>query len=74
MRINHVALRVIRELTGKSVADLARDAEIDRSNLTHIEAGRRRGTPRQARSIADALGVPIQAIAVMEPADTEAVA
>lgn len=71
MRINHAALRVIRERTGLSQTLAAEKAEIDRANYAHIEAGRRPGTPEQIKAIAVALQVPITAI--IENAVPEAV-
>lgn len=64
MRINHQALRVIRERSGFTQAETARLAEIDRPNYAHIEAGRRKGTPEQIVSIASVLKVPVTAIIV----------
>lgn len=62
MRLNHSALRVIRERTGVSQSKIAELAEIDRPNYAHIEAGRRRGTPEQIKAIANALQVPVDAL------------
>lgn len=72
MRINHSALRVIRERTGYSQTKLAELSEIDRANYAHIEAGRRPGTPEQIKSIATALQVPVDAL--LGPARVEVVA
>ncbi len=69
MRINYLALRVIRELSQLTQTQLAAAADIDRPNYAHIEAGRRRGTPEQISHIAVALRVPIGAIAVMAGED-----
>jgi len=65
MLINHHALRVIRDLSGLTQTQVASDAEIDRPNYAHIEAGRRKGTTAQARAIAKAIGVPVLAIATV---------
>ncbi len=62
MRLNHDALRVIRERTGKSQTAVAADASIDRANYAHLEAGRRRGTEAQIKAIAVALQVPVTAL------------
>ena len=62
MRLNHAALRVIRQRTGLSQAELADLAGIDRGNLAHIEAGRRRGTEAQIKSLAGALQVTVDAL------------
>lgn len=66
MRLNHHSLRVIRELSGLTQTQVAADAQIDRPNYAHIEAGRRKGTPAQLRAIAKALGVPVLAIAAVD--------
>ena len=62
MRLNHAALRVIRERTGKTQTAVAELADIDRANYAHIEAGRRRGTPEQIKAIAVALQIPFDAL------------
>ena len=62
MRLNHAALRVIRERTGKSQTDMAMLTSIDRANYAHIEAGRRRGTEEQMKAIAVALQIPVDAL------------
>jgi transcriptional regulator with XRE-family HTH domain len=64
MRINHLALRAIRELSGLSQSQTAHGSKIDRPNYAHIEAGRRRGTEEQIRRIAEFLRVPTGAIAL----------
>ena len=70
MRINHTALRVIRERSGFSQTKAAEVADIDRANYAHIEAGRRPGTPEQIKAIAVALQVPVTAI-ISDPAPAE---
>ena len=79
MRINYLALKAIRERSGLSQSAAATAADIERPNYAHIEAGRRPGTPEQVQRIADALRVPVGAIAVMsgesviaDPSPTEA--
>jgi transcriptional regulator with XRE-family HTH domain len=62
MRLNHEALRIIRERSGQSQTETAKLANIDRANYAHIEAGRRRGTEAQVVAIAAALKVPVTAI------------
>ena len=62
MRLNHAALRVIRERTGKSQTQIADMAGIDRANYAHIEAGRRRGTEEQVKAFAIALQIPFDAL------------
>ena len=62
MRLNHAALRVIRERTGKSQTAVAEAAEIDRANYAHLEAGRRRGTEAQIVALANVLQIPVDAL------------
>jgi len=62
MKLNTAALRTIRERTGQSQTGLAELAGIDRANLAHIEAGRRKGTEAQIVALAHALKVPVTAI------------
>ncbi len=66
MRINHLALRAIRERSGLSQSQTAHGSKIDRPNYAHIEAGRRRGTEEQIHRIAEYLRVPTGAIALMK--------
>lgn len=62
MRLNTEALRAIRERSGQSQSGLAELAGIDRANLAHMEAGRRKGTEAQIVALARALKVPVTAI------------
>lgn len=62
MRLNHAALRVIRERTGKSQTQIADMAGMDRANYAHIEAGRRRGTEEQMKAFAEVLQIPFDAL------------
>lgn len=66
VKINHLALRAIRERSGISQTAAAEAADVDRPNYAHIEAGRRPGTPEQISRIASALRVPVGAIALMD--------
>ncbi|MXX74812.1 MAG: helix-turn-helix transcriptional regulator [Holophagales bacterium] len=50
-------LRVWREYRGLSQAALARTADTSRVQIVDIEAGRRTGSVRTLRRLADALGV-----------------
>lgn len=72
MRLNHLALRAIRERSGYTQTKAAELAGLDRANYAHMEAGRRPGTPPQIKAIAEALDVPI--LALTGPTDSEAVA
>lgn len=62
MRLHGTAIRIIRERSGLSLADLARATEIDASTLSRIETGQRPGTTKQLVMIARALNVPHSAI------------
>lgn len=62
VKINPDALRAIRERTGLSVAELARQAGMERSTLSKIEHGERHGTPAQIVTLARVLDVPTTAI------------
>ena len=62
MRLNHTALRVIRERSGKSQTAVAADVGMDRANYAHIEAGRRKGTAAQIVRIAQSLKIDVTAI------------
>lgn len=75
MRINGEAVRILRERSGYSISELGRMTGIDRSAVTRIEAGERRGTPAQAKAFATALKVPIVMLIVSDPvAETESAA
>lgn len=52
-----------------SQTDVAAASDIDRPNYAHLEAGRRRGTEEQITRIAQALRVPVGAIALMVSED-----
>lgn len=62
MQINHAALRAIRERTEVTQTEVARLANIDRSNYANIEAGRKRATPAQIKAFARVLAVPVTAL------------
>lgn len=51
-------LRVLRERTGYSSADLAREAGITTSLMSMLENGKRWPTPKATKKLADALKVP----------------
>lgn len=62
MQANGAAITAIRERSGVSKTDLAREAGIDRTQLHRIETGERNGTDKQITAIAIALKVPTIAI------------
>jgi transcriptional regulator with XRE-family HTH domain len=70
-KLNGASVRVIRELSGISLSDVAARAGIAKATLSNIERGIHGTTPETNRSLADALGVPLESItypvAVPEP-------
>lgn len=42
VEVHGYALRVIRQLRGRGVADLARSLDVDRSYIAHLETGSKR--------------------------------
>lgn len=62
MRINHLALRAIRESKGLTQTGVAKAAQLNRANYAHIEAGRRPCPDESVPLIAAHLGVEIGAI------------
>lgn len=67
MRINHEALRALRERSGYTISGFASEAGIDRSHLSNIEAGRRQASPDAIRRMAETLKVPVTAL-IADPA------
>jgi len=68
MKGNGAAIKALRERTGLTKTQLAKATGMDRTHLHRIENGERRGTPTQIVAIAKALGVPVTAVAILEPA------
>lgn len=66
VKFNASALQVIRELSGFSLAGLAKATGIDRASLHRFETGERPGTARQINQVAEVLGVPVPAIATFD--------
>lgn len=54
------AIKIIRKYRGMTQGDLAEAAGISRPYLTEIETGRKYGSIRAIKSIADALGVSME--------------
>lgn len=65
-------LRVLRERTGWSSADLAKQAKVLPSLLSMLENGRRWPTPTVTKKLADALKVPYTVLE--RPADQKVAA
>ncbi|MCG7284989.1 helix-turn-helix domain-containing protein [Cellulomonas sp. ACRRI] len=61
-RLNGASLRVIREAYGVSLSDLALRAQVSRPFVSLMESGARQPSAATLRQLADALGVPIEAI------------
>lgn len=62
MRINHHALRAIRERSGLTGSELADLAGISQAHYSNIETGERSPSPKVAAALAQALKVPVLAI------------
>ena len=60
--INRTALREIRDLVGISQRELARRCGITQSAVVCLERGKNGASPEVMRKLADALGVPLDAI------------
>lgn len=60
--LNGAAVRVIRNAYGIRHGDLARRATISAPFLTRLETGERQASAPVQRALADALGVPLEAI------------
>lgn len=74
MKLNPEALRVIRERSGMTKAELAGAAGVDPSLITRLENGERPGTPNVIRRLADALQCSQLAICSLMPAPVAEVA
>jgi transcriptional regulator with XRE-family HTH domain len=66
VKINHEALRALRERSGYTISAFASEAGIDRSHLSNIEAGRRQASPSAITRMAEVLKVPVTAL-IHEP-------
>lgn len=57
------AIKILREYRGMTQSDLAQLAGLSRSYLTEIETGKKDGSVRALKSIADALNAPVGLLA-----------
>lgn len=64
VRVNPVALRVIRELRGVTTASLADKASVSRPYVSLIESGARSPRSDVVKRLAAALDVPVAAISL----------
>lgn len=67
VEINGAKVRILRKLSGQSMADLAQRCEVTPGYVSHIETGRRkRVSPTKFVLICDALGIPADERASMQ--------
>ena len=72
VEINGDKLRVLRKLSGQTMADFARRCDVSVSYLSHIERGRRpRVSPTKFAQICDALDLPATDRATMCTRDAQ---
>lgn len=71
MKVNRYALRVIRERSGLSISELARQCGTSQPHLSNIETGRRSASPALLRELAIVLKVPVLALLVDPEDDSE---
>lgn len=62
IRLNGTAVRVIREMAGITAAELARRTSLSPGYLSRLEQGSRQTGAEKIATIANALGVPREAI------------
>lgn len=61
------ALSTIRQLAGYTLRGLAKEADVSRSYLSDIELGKRVPSPKIAKKLAAALGVPVTSFFAVRP-------
>lgn len=64
MQVNRDALRALIEKDGHTVSSFARQAQVQRSHLSNVLAGRRGASPAAVKRMAATLGVTMSAITV----------
>lgn len=66
MDINPVALAAIRQLAGHSQASLSRESSVSQGHISDLESGtKKNASPATIKKLAEALGVPMGAIAAV---------
>ena len=65
--INGAALRSVRDLVGISRGELGRRVGIHGATISNLELGNHGASPEVMRKLADALGVPLDAITIPVP-------
>lgn len=74
--VNPVALKTLRRMSGLSQVALAEKANVSESLVALIETGRRQPSEENAKALATAMDVPVEAFATItedEPPPVEAV-
>lgn len=71
MVLNGSALQVIRERTGLTQTDLAKQTGVSQGRISELESGRKNVKPQTVKALAAALAIPLTAILA---ADGEAAA
>ena len=72
-RVNGKAVRSIREAVGISQKTLAERAGVKQGTMAGVELGNHGMSPEKMRRVADALGVPLDAISSVTPEPEAAV-
>lgn len=62
MKINIDHLRYLRQHSGRSIRQLAKDARVSHSHLAYIEAGKREPSEKIVMKLASTLEVPIDTL------------
>lgn len=60
MLINRPHLRQLRQYAGKSIRQLAKEANVSHSHLAYVESGKREPSESVVKKLADALGVHVR--------------
>jgi transcriptional regulator with XRE-family HTH domain len=66
MQSKPAAIRILREAKGHSQSSLAREAGVSQPTVARLEDGPAETYPPTVKKLADALGVPIAAIATSD--------
>jgi transcriptional regulator with XRE-family HTH domain len=62
MHVNGVALRVIRERSGLSQAELARRGNFSQGYISELEKGTKNPSPAMVQRLAEVLAIPLAAL------------
>lgn len=72
MRLNPAALSSLRVLSGLSQAELGRRSGVSQGHISELERGDKHASPRTAKKLADAMGVPMASLLSGGPGTAEA--